>query len=230
VTAPAPVVIEVVEGDASARRRLTRLLRRARYRVVAVADAEAALRGPPGRRFDATVVVLADRAGLGALAALRARTRALIALAPPAVVDVVDALDAGADDYLAQPVDPDELLARLRAALRRGGAETSPPAVITADFTLDLANRRLTRAGQEVHLTPTEWRILELLAAHPDKLVSHDQMLRAIWGPGKVDQLVYLRVYVAALRRKLEPDRTVPHYLITEPGFGYRFRPEGSPR
>jgi two-component system, OmpR family, KDP operon response regulator KdpE len=208
---------------------MTRLLRRARYRVVAVADTDAALRGPSSRPFDATVVALSDRAGLTALAALRGRTLALIALAPTEVADVVDALDAGADDYVAQPADPDELLARLRAALRRGRAVASPPVVVTPDFTVDVANRRLARAGQEVHLTPTEWRILELLAAHPDKLVSHDQMLRAIWGPGKVDKLVYLRVYVAALRRKLEPDRAVPHYLITEPGFGYRFHPEGAP-
>jgi two-component system, OmpR family, KDP operon response regulator KdpE len=217
-------VIEVVEGDPSARRRLTRLLRGARYRVVAVADTEAALGGPSNRPFDATVVALSDRAGLTALAALRSRTLALIALAPTEVADVVEALNAGADDYVAQPADPDELLARLRAALRRGRTVASP------DFTVDVANRRLTRAGQEVHLTPTEWRILELLAAHPDKLVSHDQMLRAIWGPGKVDKLVYVRVYVAALRRKLEPDRAIPHYLITEPGFGYRFHPGGAPQ
>lgn len=226
-----PAVIEVVDRDPSTRRRLTRLLRRARYRVVALADTESALRRPPGRAFDATVVTLPDRAALAGLAALRTRTRALIALAPTEVADVVETLDAGADDYLSHPADPDELLARLRAALRRGGTEPSPPAVVTPDFTLDLGNRRLTRAGPaggEVHLTPTEWRILQLLAAHPDKVVSHDQMLRAIWGPGKVDKLVYLRVYVAALRRKLEPDRAVPCYVVTEPGFGYRFRPGGA--
>lgn len=227
MTAPPLAVIEVVEGDPTARRRLTQLLRRARYRVVAVADTELALRGRAGRTYDATVVTLSDRAGLSALAALRAGTSALIALAPTTVADVVDALDAGADDYLTQPADPDELLARLRAALRRGRTELSRPAVMTPDFTLDLGNHRLTRAGQEVHLTPTEWRILELLAAHPDKLVSHDQMLGAVWGPGKEDKFVYLRVYVAALRRKLEPDRAAPIYLITEPGYGYRFRPGG---
>ena len=171
-----------------------------------------------------TIMALSERSELAALAELRFGTRAVIALAPPAVVDVVDALDAGADDSLAEPVDPDELLARLRAVLRRGRAEPGAPPVVTPDFTLDLGEHRLTRRGREVHLTPTEWRIMELLASHPDRLVTHDQMLRAIWGPGKVDKLVYLRVYVAALRRKLEPDRSAPHYLLTEPGYGYRFR------
>ncbi len=225
--APALAFIEVVEGDLSARRKLARLLRQARYRVVAVADTGAALRRPPGRRFDATIVALSDRSDLSALAELRSQTSAVIALAPAVVVDVVDALDAGADDYLAKPVDPDELLARLRAVLRRGRAATAPPTVVTSDFTLDIGEHRLTRAGHEVHLTPTEWRIMELLASHPDRLVRHDQMLRAIWGPGKLDKLVYLRVYVAGLRRKLEPDRSAPNYLLTEPGYGYRFRPGG---
>jgi two-component system, OmpR family, KDP operon response regulator KdpE len=222
--APAQVLIEVVESDPTTRRRLARLLRQAHYRVVAVADTEAARHRSPGRAFDATIVGLSDRAGLRSLAELRCGTAAVIAVAAPAIVDVVDALDAGADDYVAEPVDPDELLARLRAVLRRGRPERGGPPLVTPDFTLDLAEHRLTRAGREVHLTPTEWRIMELLAGHPDRLVTHDQMLRAIWGPGKVDKLVYLRVYVAGLRRKLEPDRAEPHYLLTEPGYGYRFR------
>jgi two-component system KDP operon response regulator KdpE len=97
--------------------------------------------------------------------------------------------------------------------------------VVTPDFTIDLAERRLTGAAGEVHLTPIEWRVLELLVGNPDKLLSHDHLLRAIWGPGKVDRLVYLRVYIASLRRKLEPDRGEPRYLLTEPGYGYRFCP-----
>jgi two-component system KDP operon response regulator KdpE len=195
---------------------------------VATASAAAALGHGPGRPFDATVVAVADAEILGVLAELRARTSSLIALIDPAVARVAQVLDAGADDCLVEPIDPDELLARLRAVLRRGRTEALAAAVVTPDFTMDLAERRLTRGGQDVHLTPTEWRIMELLAGQPDRVVSHEQMLRAIWGPAKADQLVYLRVYVAALRRKLEPDRRAPLYLVTEPGFGYRFRPRGA--
>lgn len=196
---------------------------------MAMADVvpESVSRHRPVEPFAATVISLAEHRDIGLLPDLRGRRPVVIALARPDVVDVVDALDAGADDYLPEPVDPDELLARLRAALRRRRSEPTPPPVVTPHFTLDLAQHRLTREGQEVHLTPTEWRIMELLAAHPDRLVSHDQMLGAIWGPGKLDKLVYLRVYVAGLRRKLEPDRSEPLYLLTEAGYGYRFRPGG---
>jgi two-component system KDP operon response regulator KdpE len=225
-----PAIIEIIECDPMARRRLARLLRHARYRVVTVADAEAALRRPSRRPLDVAIVALADRGALSTLAELRARIPAVIALARPAVVDVVDALDAGADDYLAQPADPDELLARLRAVLRRHRTDPFPVVVVTADFTVDLTERRLVRAGQEVHLTPIEWRIVEYLVSHPDRLLSHEQILRQVWGPAKDDKVVYLRVYLAALRRKLEPDPAAPRYFITEPGYGFRFRPGGTDR
>ena len=224
---PPPAVVVVVAGDPATRRRLGRLLRQAHYRVVAVARLDAV----PRRAYDAAVVTLSERAGLVSLAALRARTPAVITLAPPAVIDVVDALDAGSDDYLAQPADPDELLARLRAHLRRRRAEPFT-IVVTDDFTVDFSERRLVRldasggpkAGREVHLTPTEWRLLELFTRHPDRLLSHEQILRQVWGPAKGDKVVYLRVYIAALRRKLEPDPASPRYFITEPGFGFRLR------
>jgi len=224
---PAVACIEVIVGDSSARRRLARLLRQAHYQVVAAADSKVARSRPLRRTFDATILAVTDRSDLNALGELRPGTAAVIAMARADVVDVVDALDAGADDYLAQPVDPDELLARIRACLRRARADPVAPIVVTEHFTLDVGEHRLTRAGREVHLTPTEWRIMALLASHPDRLVSHDQMLRAVWGPGKLDKLAYLRVYVAGLRRKLEPDRSAPHYLLTEPGYGYRFHPGG---
>ncbi|HEX3541995.1 MAG TPA: winged helix-turn-helix domain-containing protein [Acidimicrobiales bacterium] len=229
---PPPAVVMIVDADPATRRRLGRLLRQAHYRVLAVPSLEAARR----RSYDAAIVTLVDRAALAALAAVASRAPAVISLAPPAVIDVVAALDAGADDYLAQPADPDELLARLRAQLRRRRTE-SFAIVVTDDFTVDFTERRLVRLdtseghtqGREVHLTPTEWRLLEQFTNHPDRLLTHEQILRQVWGPAKNDKVVYLRVYVAALRRKLEPDPASPRYFVTEPGFGFRFRPGRPP-
>ena len=138
----------------------------------------------------------------------------------------VEALDAGADDYVTKPFGMDELLARIRAALRRAAPEPGAAVVRTADFTIDLAAKRLTTtAAGDVRLTPTEWHMLEVLARHPDKLVSQKQLLREVWGPKYENETNYLRVHLANLRRKLEPDPSRPRYLITEPGIGYRFTP-----
>ncbi|WP_067499798.1 response regulator [Actinoplanes sp. TFC3] len=138
----------------------------------------------------------------------------------------VEALDAGADDYVTKPFGMDELLARIRAALRRATSAPEAAAVTTADFSIDLAAKRLTTAsGQEVRLTPIEWRMLETLTRHPDKLVAQKQLLREVWGPAYENETGYLRVHLANLRRKIEPDPGRPRYLITEPGIGYRFTP-----
>jgi two-component system, OmpR family, KDP operon response regulator KdpE len=138
--------------------------------------------------------------------------------------DKVAALDAGADDYVAKPFGMDELLARLRAAVRRGTVTGEEATVVTEDFTVDLAAKQVTdRTGVAVRLTPTEWQLLEVLVRHPGKLVSQRQLLHDVWGPGYGDESNYLRVHMAHLRRKLEPDRAHPRYLITEPGMGYRF-------
>ena len=137
----------------------------------------------------------------------------------------VAALDAGADDYVTKPFGMDELLARLRAAVRRASPAPEAPVVTTDDFTVDLADKRVIRGGKDVRLTPTEWQLLEVLVRHAGKLVTQRQLLAEVWGPGYQNEAHYLRVYVANLRRKLEPDPSRPRYLLTEPGMGYRFRP-----
>jgi two-component system KDP operon response regulator KdpE len=138
--------------------------------------------------------------------------------------DKVDALDAGADDYVSKPFGMDELLARLRAALRRGTVPDEHPTIVTPDFTIDFAAKLvLDRSGQPLRLTRTEWALLEILGRTPDRLITHRQLLTEIWGPSYSDASSYLRVHMAHLRRKLEPDRTRPRYLLTEAGMGYRF-------
>ena len=143
----------------------------------------------------------------------------------------VAALDAGADDYVTKPFGMDELLARLRAAVRRAAPAPDAPVVITPDFTVDLAAKQVTRApqpdgqaGADVRLTPTEWQLLEILVRSGGRLVSQRQLLQEVWGPSYESESNYLRVYMAQLRRKLEPEPARPQYLLTEPGMGYRFR------
>jgi two-component system KDP operon response regulator KdpE len=142
--------------------------------------------------------------------------------------DKVAALDAGADDFVTKPFGMDELLARLRAALRR--AQPAPAAgeamVTTPDFVVDLVARRVRRPdGEAVHLTPTEWQLVELLVRNPGKLLTQRWLLQQVWGPQYERETNYLRVYMAQIRRKLEPDPTRPRWFITEPGMGYRFEP-----
>jgi two-component system KDP operon response regulator KdpE len=138
--------------------------------------------------------------------------------------DKVAALDAGASDFITKPFGMDELLARLRAALRRAAPAPLQPTLETPDFTVDLAAKQVHRGAVEVTLTPTEWHLLEVLVRHANRTVEHAQLLEQVWGPMYLGQTQYLRVYIAALRRKLEPEPARPRYLITAPGLGYRFQ------
>lgn len=140
--------------------------------------------------------------------------------------DKVRALDAGADDYVTKPFGMNEVLARLRAALRRHHPIPEEPIVATIGFQLDLAQKTATAAGQPVHLTPTEWSIVEVLVRHPGRLVTQRHLLQEVWGPQYEHETNYLRVHLAAIRKKLEPTPGRPRYFVTEPGIGYRFEPE----
>jgi len=143
------------------------------------------------------------------------------------LADKVEALDAGADDYLIKPFAIDELLARLRSAVRRGasGGGGDEPVVETGAFTVDLARSVVTRNGEVVHLTPTEWRMLEVLARNVGRLVGQKQLLQQVWGPAYETETNYLRLYLVKLRKKLEPEPSRPRHLLTEPGLGVRLQP-----
>ncbi|MFN7242204.1 MAG: response regulator [Dietzia cercidiphylli] len=172
---------------------------------------------------------LPDLDGIHVLHGLQGWSRApvLVLSARPDSSDKVQALDAGADDYVTKPFAMDEFFARVRAALRRSSRDDSPgDAVIeTPGFTIDFRSSTVTRHGQTLHLTPTEWGVLEILARNPGRLVTQQEILRAVWGEGYQKETHYLRVYMAQLRRKLEDDSAAPRHLVTEAGRGYRFVP-----
>ena len=144
-------------------------------------------------------------------------------------LDKVDALDAGADDYVTKPFAADELLARIRALSRRVPSATDEPVVSFGDVVVDLSARTVTRAGQPVRLTPTEWRLLEVLVRNPDRLVTRETLLTEVWGPQYTTDTGYLRLYIGQLRKKLEQVPGEPAHLLTEAGMGYRFVPASKP-
>ena len=183
---------------------------------------------------------LPDLDGVEVIQGLRGWTKApIIVLSGRAdSVDKVEALDAGADDYITKPFGVEELLARMRAAVRRTGAAEDLPQIQLGDLTVDLAAKRVIRQagagndaaqGEDIRLTPTEWHLLEVLLRNPGKLLSRNQLLTEVWGPGYADATGNLRLYMAQLRRKLEPDPARPRWLITEPGMGYRYQPSPEP-
>ena len=140
----------------------------------------------------------------------------------------VEALDSGADDYVTKPFGMDELLARVRAALRRGSTDTDVEVFDAGDFRIDLGSRRVHARGQEVRLTPKEFDLFVYMARHPNRVITHRTLLEAVWGEASQEQPEYLRVFMGQLRKKLEPDPSNPRYLVTEPWVGYRFNPTGN--
>ncbi|MFE4541191.1 response regulator [Arthrobacter sp. NPDC056727] len=219
----------VVDDDQHLLKALRITLQAHGYTVETAADGEEALlaasRNPP--QLVVLDLGLPDMDGAAVLRELRRWSTApvLVLSARHGSSDKVDALDAGADDYITKPFGLEELLARLRALLRRAPEAPEPSTVDTAEFSVDLGRRMVTRNGEPVRLTPTEWSILELLVRNPGKLITQQQILASVWGPAYEKEANYLRVYMAQLRRKLEADTGNPRHLLTEAGVGYRFRP-----
>jgi two-component system KDP operon response regulator KdpE len=218
----------VVDDEPGLRRAMAINLKARGYDVTLAADGAAALAAAASAPPDAVVLDLGlpDMDGVQVIEGLRGWNQApiIVLSARTSQDDKVLALDAGADDYVTKPFGMDELLARLRAALRRGPAAEDTPVVETESFTIDLAAKQARGPdGESVRLTPTEWHLLEVLVRHEGKLVSQRQLLQEVWGPVYETETNYLRVYMAQLRRKLEREPAQPRHLVTEPGMGYRF-------
>jgi len=217
----------VVDDEPQILRALAINLRARGYEVDLAPDGERAL-DVAARHHPDVVVLDLGLPGLGGVDVIRGlrgwTTVPIVVLSVrDAEQDKVAALDAGADDYVTKPFGMDELLARLRAAVRRATPAEEEPVVETDDFTIDLGAKRVLRGDEEVRLTPTEWHLVEMLVRNPGKLVSQTQLLQAVWGPEYHDETNYLRVHMANVRRKLEPEPSRPRYFLTEPGMGYRF-------
>ena len=218
----------VIDDEAAILRALRINLSARDYVVTTASDGASGLTAMARERPDVVILDLGlpDMAGTDVIKGIRGWSSVpiIVLSANEHELQKVEALDAGADDYVTKPFGMNELLARLRAATRRAAPGVDEPVVVTAGFTVDLASKRVVLAlnGGDVRLTPTEWQLLEVLARHADRLVSGKQLLQDVWGPGYGTETNYLRVYMAQLRRKLEPDPARPRCLITEPGMGYR--------
>jgi two-component system KDP operon response regulator KdpE len=223
-----PTRILVVDDEEQIRRALKSILSTRGYILEMAATAEEALLKAIDTPPDLVVLDLAlpDRSGIEVCRELRTWMSApiLVLSVRANEADKIEALDEGADDYLTKPFSAGELLARIRALLRRGAALTSPPPVITSgDLEIDIARRRVTRAGEEIALTPTEFDILAYLARNAGLVVTQRMILEQVWGPEWVEDAQTLRVHVSNLRKKIEPHPGGPRYIITEPGVGFRF-------
>ncbi|MEU1852740.1 response regulator [Streptomyces sp. NPDC019990] len=219
--------ILIVDDDPHLLRALTIALTARGYQTNAAPDATTALQAAATAAPDLAVIDLGlpDLDGISIVESLRGWSTApiIVLSARHDETAKINALDAGADDYVTKPFGMGELLARIRAALRRATPADEQPVITTAAFTVDLAAKRVTTAAGEIRLTPTEWHLLEVLVRHPGRLVTQRQLLQEVWGPRYEKETNYLRVHLANLRRKLEPEPSRPRYLITEPGIGYRF-------
>jgi len=224
------VRVLLLEDDPDCRESTALALRRAGAEVVTASTGGGALHAAADEHPDVVILDLGlpDMSGIDVIGGLRGWLTApiIVLSARTDSADKVEALDAGADDYVTKPFGMDEFLARLRAAIRRGAAaaDTDEPVVETASFTVDLAAKQVTKNGTEVHLTPTEWGMLEMLVRNRGKLVGREELLKEVWGPAYAKETHYLRVYLAQLRRKLEDDPSRPVHLLTEGGMGYRFQ------
>ncbi|MFF2354949.1 response regulator [Kitasatospora sp. NPDC058115] len=219
----------VVDDEPQIVRALVINLKARKYEVDAAHDGASALELAAARHPDVVVLDLGlpDMDGVEVIRGLRGWTRVpiIVLSARHASDEKVEALDAGADDYVTKPFGMDELLARMRAAVRRAEpvAGEDGSVVVTDSFTVDLAAKKVNRDGTDIRLTPTEWHLLEVLVRNAGRLVSQTQLLQEVWGPAYRTETNYLRVYLAQLRRKLERDPSHPRHFITEPGMGYRF-------
>ncbi|HET9081307.1 MAG TPA: response regulator [Trebonia sp.] len=219
----------VIDDEPSILRALRINLTARNYEVSTASDGTSGLAAVSRERPDAVILDLGlpDMDGTEVIHGVRGWTTTPIIVLSVwgAEHQKVAALDAGADDYVTKPFGMDELLARLRAAVRRATpAAPDEPVVTTPDFSVDLAAKRVVKDGADVRLTPTEWQLLEVLVRNRGRLVTQKQLLQDVWGPAYGAESNYLRVYVAQLRRKLEHEPSRPRYLLTEPGMGYRFQ------
>ena len=224
----------IVDDEPQILRTLRINLTARQYDVLTAADGTDALRVAAADHPDLIVLDLGlpDIDGIEVVRKLRAWTPVPVIIVSGRVgsADKVDALDAGADDYITKPFNMDELLARLRAVTRRRGSAESPATARIGPYEIDLATHTVVNpaTAQTVHLTRTEWQLLEALLRHPGALLTQRQLLQQVWGPTYATETQYLRQYMTQLRRKLEPDPSQPQYLLTEPGMGYRFIPARS--
>jgi two-component system, OmpR family, KDP operon response regulator KdpE len=232
VPAPAPLVL-LVEDEPQLRRFLTATLRAHDYRVIEAATAREGRAQAAGRSPDIVLLDLGlpDADGLEVTRAIRqaGRIPIIVISARGQEQDKVTALDLGADDYLTKPFGVPELLARIRVALRHAAepVESRLDSIFeVGELRVDPVRREVRRDGEEVHLTPTEYRLLSVLVRHAGRVVTHRHLLQEVWGTNYAEQTHYLRVYMAQLRHKLERDPTRPQLLATEPGVGYRLREE----
>lgn len=219
----------VVDDEPQIRRALTTNLRARGFHVDEAETGEEALEIAARTRPDLVILDLGlpGIGGIDVVHGLRGWTDTpiLVLSAREDEQAKVAALDAGADDYVTKPFGMAELLARVRAGLRRASPADEEPTVSTSHFVVDLAEKRVTRGTADVHLTPTEWAVVEVLVRNPGKLISQRQLLQDVWGPQYGTETNYLRLYLAQIRRKLEPEPSRPRYFLTEPGMGYRFNP-----